>query len=425
MFCPLDQQFCTLLNVNIASHDNTRQLIATTHLQFPSRRHYRTRLGRRYGIPGGRLPQPNSKLKDDPLYKARVADISEAIFNTEDTKSSGFDIKDHLLRLKNDTPPEYIDCKKLWHGDAHPDNIGADFRTLMRHVPQPVAVITATNPSRPEDPFSAVTVSTFNSVTMNPPTVSFALKTPSTTLTAILRSGKFMVHFFEPSASARLFTDTLARGNRDARPFAPETTPFLLSSAKRFGQQPNVEAGEPPLLRGVRNPFSTTATEGSGIFRSRRSDIFGPALSFALYCETIPDRNVISDHVVLFGEVKDVYTRKHTLERKNPKLHRMDLAMTYADGRYWDQGINIPSYTELNTPQLRQRERYRSHLRNHELGRNAAEAARSKAFRERSLRRHPIFENGVKLTPRQIRRRVAKASKQEKQEDQTVDTGQA
>lgn len=81
-----------------------------------------------------------------------------------------------------------------------------DFRTIMRYVPQPIVIVTTyarapygeVHSRKDKDQvnlevsdYRAMTVSSFNTVSMNPPTVSFNIRKPSRTLDAIRKTGKF------------------------------------------------------------------------------------------------------------------------------------------------------------------------------------------------------------------------------------------
>ncbi|KAF2737990.1 hypothetical protein EJ04DRAFT_80560 [Polyplosphaeria fusca] len=86
-------------------------------------------------------------------------------------------------------------------------------RQIMRRVPHPVVVITAAHfePELDRQVPLGIAVSSFNTVTLKPPTVSFNIKCPSRTLDAIRADqGRFRVHVLESSPlgaqAAQLFT---------------------------------------------------------------------------------------------------------------------------------------------------------------------------------------------------------------------------
>lgn len=90
--------------------------------------------------------------------------------------------------------------------------LGDEMRSALRHLTQPVALITSTQPEdpRPQN-FRGVTVSSFCTVTLKPkPIVSFNLRVPSRTWDAISASGRLYIHLLhatqEGATTAHAFT---------------------------------------------------------------------------------------------------------------------------------------------------------------------------------------------------------------------------
>ncbi len=65
-----------------------------------------------------------------------------------------------------------------------------DLREFMRHVPQPVTVVTTFYEGQPH----GMTVSSFTSVSLEPPTVLIALEKTTKTCVNVLKSGRFCVN---------------------------------------------------------------------------------------------------------------------------------------------------------------------------------------------------------------------------------------
>lgn len=91
-------------------------------------------------------------------------------------------------------------------------------RNLMRHVPSSVSVITvhATQPGEHKILPIGSAISSLTTVTLDPPHVSFNIKTPSRTLSAIHEAGgSFRVHFLDDSPEAASLARSFTEGNSE------------------------------------------------------------------------------------------------------------------------------------------------------------------------------------------------------------------
>jgi flavin reductase (DIM6/NTAB) family NADH-FMN oxidoreductase RutF len=89
-------------------------------------------------------------------------------------------------------------------------------RNLMRHVPSTVTVVTvhATHPDVPTPLPVGSAISSLTTVTLDPPHVSFNIKTPSRTLDAIREAGGlFCVHFLDNSDASVQVVQSFTQGN--------------------------------------------------------------------------------------------------------------------------------------------------------------------------------------------------------------------
>ena len=152
----------------------------------------------------------------------------------------------------------------------------------MRRIPHPVVIITASvpheaNQSPLETTFRGMTVSSFNTVTLDPtPLVSFNVRTPSATHTALTASGIFLAHFLSSTAFGARIADVFAKGNN--------ATGQAFKDLAIDGRG-NVKIFTGPEIRGA--PLLI----GSGVLR-------------ALRCRVLPGKEiVVGDHVVLVAEV--------------------------------------------------------------------------------------------------------------------------
>ncbi|KAF2266228.1 hypothetical protein CC78DRAFT_615299 [Lojkania enalia] len=97
--------------------------------------------------------------------------------------------------------------------EQNPDTLRDTVRGLMRNVPQSITVVTATHidPELKKPVSLGLVVSSFSTVTLNPPTISLNIRQPSQTLDAIRADkGRFRVHFLrahhEGARLANMFT---------------------------------------------------------------------------------------------------------------------------------------------------------------------------------------------------------------------------
>ncbi|KAI9736957.1 MAG: hypothetical protein M1834_000546 [Cirrosporium novae-zelandiae] len=151
-------------------------------------------------------------------------------------------------------------------------------RNLMRRVPQNVAVILSKDlplekDGKARDRKFGLTVSSFNTVSLDPiPIVSFNIKLPSRTWTAIDRSHAFTVHLLNDSRVATSI----------ARKFAGPDLAHKGVQPSDIEEMTYKVSGRSPLLKVM------------------------DAVSFAFQCELLSTHSV-GDHMVVFGKVEKVY----------------------------------------------------------------------------------------------------------------------
>lgn len=155
-------------------------------------------------------------------------------------------------------------------------------RHLMRRIPHPVVVVTAaaiheTHQPSPETTFRGMTVSSFNTVTLDPtPIVSFNVRMPSATHTALVPSGFFLAHFLSATAFGARIADAFAKSNN--------------ASGQAFKDLAMEGMGKCKVFTGP-EIHGTPLLTGRGVLR-------------ALRCKLLPGKEiVVGDHVVLVAEV--------------------------------------------------------------------------------------------------------------------------
>jgi flavin reductase (DIM6/NTAB) family NADH-FMN oxidoreductase RutF len=168
-------------------------------------------------------------------------------------------------------------------------------RTVMRNVPSPVVVLTA---AASEDIHGSptvvpvgVAVSSFNTVTLDPPTISLNLKHPSRTLDAIRADrGRFRVHVLRGTGYSAKLADAFTTGNH---PRAYEARQRLAKFHMGDGQEP-----------------------------AKAAHIEHPDVYASLECEVVQELTV-ADHVIVVAKVLDT---EHAPEQWS--------TLMYVDGNY-------------------------------------------------------------------------------------------
>ncbi len=155
--------------------------------------------------------------------------------------------------------------------------ISTQVRHAMRSVPQPVVLITSTDMSTGSPIYRGATISSFNTVTLEPePIVSLNIKRPSSTFDAIQSSGYFAVHLLRASLAASKLATAFTKGSSGS-PFN-DLGPNFDIARRKIGAKKS-----PPALRSAHVPFR-------------------------LGCAYRHDKTVeLGDHVVIFGTVWHVY----------------------------------------------------------------------------------------------------------------------
>lgn len=166
----------------------------------------------------------------------------------------------------------------------------------MRTVPASVVVVTAahvapeTNTSVP----MGIAVSSFSTVTLDPPTVSFNIKQPSKTLSAIRdASGSFRVHFLASDSAGLQIVEHFCKGNH---PDAYEER-----------------------LKKLHVTFPQAAT-------AMAPQILGSGVRAAFEC-TLTHELPVADHVILVAQIKSAeldHSRAPTMAYVNGSYQRLD-----------------------------------------------------------------------------------------------------
>ncbi|PYH42066.1 flavin reductase family protein [Aspergillus saccharolyticus JOP 1030-1] len=288
------------------------------------------------------------------------------------------------------------------HTQAQPHDLPTQIRLLMRQVPYPVAIITATDPQQPQPQsqsqapkttststststtrFRGMTVSSFNTVTLHPsPIISFNVRRPSETLSALQSSGRFLVHLLAPTAQTAALAREFSRGNRhlaisevatdttlqggaggrqtqmhkQAAAAVAEAAPVGASEYDFTPLQPLVLENEGhdagclplPLLRRRDSVVSSVTSTG----REGQATTPNNDFPFVLECRLLPQSVQVQDHTIVVGRVvRAILSGKqgqqegkeaaavggHATTKQEPR----DLCLTYADTRFWEMGREL------------------------------------------------------------------------------------
>ncbi|CEO60053.1 hypothetical protein PMG11_04696 [Penicillium brasilianum] len=248
-------------------------------------------------------------------------------------RSSRRHISHPAASLKQESPNNSEPSKPIQPSPA--SSISEQVRLLMRRVPYPVAIITATDPTGPADTtsFRGMTVSSFNTVTLTPePVISFNVRRPSETLNALLASGRFLVHLLAPSPATATLARDFSKGNT--------TLVSMLSGHGEF-------------------EFGALSTERSSageddrplpILRRRGSDEDSRLdFPFVFECMLHPQKIDVHDHSIVLGTVmraveglgKNGVSGQNCAGESSDEHSPERLCLTYANTKFWKMGRDI------------------------------------------------------------------------------------
>ncbi|CAK43927.1 hypothetical protein AnigIFM60653_000157 [Aspergillus niger] len=216
------------------------------------------------------------------------------------------------------------DLKGARHANTDVASLSDQVRLLMRRVPYPVAIITATDPNGPADKaFRGMTVSSFNTVTLSPePVISFNVRRPSETLSALQLSKRFLVHLLAPRQATATLARDFSKGNHNLSLLEGKSEYEFV--AHEHSLSGNETSGRPlPLLRRKQDATST----GSEDF------------PFVLECQLHPQSIQVQDHTIVVGTV--VRALSGELLSLDLETKAGDLCLTYANTHFWEMGHEI------------------------------------------------------------------------------------
>lgn len=199
-------------------------------------------------------------------------------------------------------------------------NHSETIRKLMRHVPHPVAIVTAaptsTDGDRPNaSHWRGATISSFVTVALDPhPVVCFNIKHDSSTFAALKDSTQFNVHLLRSSDEAQAIASKFASGNA-LEPFHDGE-----GELEWWVRKPAPQEDGAPVIQGSKDEVEAEGTAKDSV------------VSFRLSCAHMADKTVaIGDHVVVFGRVVGV---SHGLELGHSISTPHAPCLLYVEGGY-------------------------------------------------------------------------------------------
>jgi flavin reductase (DIM6/NTAB) family NADH-FMN oxidoreductase RutF len=210
-------------------------------------------------------------------------------------------------------------------------SISEQVRLLMRRVPYPVAIITATDPSGPADTssFRGMTVSSFSTVTLTPhPVISFNVRRPSETLNALLASGRFLVHLLAPGPATAILARDFSKGNT--------TLAAMLSGHGEF-EFAALDAGSEGHSQ---RPLPILRRKGEGDVGSSSLNA-GVDFPFVFECELHPNKIEVHDHSIVLGTIVRTIEGSESVSLDLDEHSPGRLCLTYANTKFWKMGNEV------------------------------------------------------------------------------------
>ncbi|ETN37363.1 uncharacterized protein HMPREF1541_08354 [Cyphellophora europaea CBS 101466] len=203
---------------------------------------------------------------------------------------------------------------------ARAPDLADSVRKLMRHVPHPVAIVTAApkatsqataKPSR----WRGATISSFVTVALDPePVVCFNIKHDSSTFATLTSSATFNVHLLSSSPDAETIATKFASGNA-LEPFHDGE-----GELEWWVREPSSDEGVAPVIHGMRDEVEAEGTAQDSV------------VTFRLTCAYMADKTVaVGDHVVVFGRVIAVSDGS---DLGHPEASTRAACLLYVDGGY-------------------------------------------------------------------------------------------
>ncbi|RMJ20858.1 oxidoreductase [Aspergillus sp. HF37] len=183
-----------------------------------------------------------------------------------------------------------------------------------------------------------MTVSSFNTVTLTPsPVVSFNVKRPSETLSALLKTRRFLAHLLSPNKDAAALARDFSRGNQCLAGFGEGSGVFGFEFVEAEGSAEGEGEGDgEALLPVLRRRKGRSGSQAQDSGDEGRDDF-----PFIFECQLHDQQVEVHDHTVVFGTVVRTLVGGSPGTLDGRPGQASDLCLTYADTRFWEMGREI------------------------------------------------------------------------------------
>lgn len=217
----------------------------------------------------------------------------------------------------------------------------------MRSLPSSVVVLTtcAARPDvtgaakhLPEPYYRGMTLSSFTTLSLTPPLITFNIRAPSRTLSAIQQSGVFFIHVLEASQDGATVADSFTKGNADGVEvgeafrakdglFTVENVTYELS--KTDDGSGNRELDLPKLT-------------GKGVKRVLACELYRPSSASD---PSLADGIIkVGEHVLIVAKVSAIFPEQGIVQTED----NGEYGLSYVDGRYRMVGKTIMAHDTKN-----------------------------------------------------------------------------
>lgn len=147
------------------------------------------------------------------------------------------------------------------------------------------------------------------------------MRRPSETLSALLASGRFLVHLLAPGPATATLARDFSKGNI--------TLAAMLSGHGEFEFTPLDAGSERPL------PILRRRDEGSS------PPDAGADFPFIFECELHPNKIEVHDHSIVLGTVVRTIQASETVSSDLDEHSPDRLCLTYVNTKFWKMGIEV------------------------------------------------------------------------------------
>lgn len=235
----------------------------------------------------------------------------------------------------------------------HKTPLSENLRHLMRSLPSSVVVLTTSvsapnNTSAadqpPEQNYRGMTLSSFTTLSLAPPLITFNIRAPSRTLSAIKQSGIFLIHVLEANREGATVADSFTKGNADGievgEAFRDRDGSFQVENLIFELERTNDEA-----LGGMEIGLPRLA--GKGVKRVLVCELYSSPAMGENCSEGLIE---VGEHVLVVAKVKSILPEEG-LEQTETDVQ---YGLSYVDGRYRTVGETLMAHDIKNDDPARE-----------------------------------------------------------------------